>query len=69
MEVIWNETNTNHERKAKSLSSDELFDSDDDLINYFLRYGVAEAEANFFASSWASSSLCLALSATLPMLI
>jgi hypothetical protein len=56
-------------RKAQSLSSDELFDCHDDLINYFLRYDVAEAEANFFASSLVFSSLCFTLSATLPMLI
>jgi hypothetical protein len=57
------------EKSTNCLSSDELFDCHGDLINYCLSYGVAEVEASFFASSLASSSLCLALSATLPMLI
>jgi hypothetical protein len=52
-----------------------LDDDDDDLINYFLRYGVdgepepAAAAANLFASSISSSSLCLTLSARVPMFI
>jgi hypothetical protein len=59
----------NQERKTQSLSGDKLFDCHDDLINYGLSCEVSKAEANFFASSLASSSLCLTLSATLPMLI
>ncbi len=38
------------EKSRECLSSDELFDCHDDLINYSLPYDVAEVEASFFAS-------------------
>jgi hypothetical protein len=41
---------------------------DGDLINYFLRYDVGEAEANIFPSSRASSSLCLTLLSVMEVL-